>query len=78
MTTTTVQTKEDTALSFLRTTLFQYFTKEHFENNQGITISDSEWERFVDECNGVFADACGEMATEVWESNSSDYEFTQN
>ena len=74
-TTTTVETKKDIALDFLSTTLFQFFTKEHFENNQGITIGDSEWERFVDECNGVFADACGEIASEVWEANNSDYEF---
>ena len=62
----------------LKSTLFQYFTKSHFEENENISISDAEWSRFVDGCNDAFADACGEIATEVWESNNHNYTYTQN
>ena len=48
------------------------------EENENISISDAEWSRFVDGCNDAFADACGEIATEVWESNNHNYTYTQN
>ena len=69
---------ENQAQEFLTETLFQYFTKAHFESNQGIAISDDEWYRFVDDCGTYFADACGEIATDIWEQNKDDYEHTKN
>ena len=71
MTTTSIGTD-------LTDTLYQFYTKSHFENNQGIIISDDEWNRFVEECGDVFANACGDIATEVWEANNNDYAYSQN
>ena len=78
MTTMTTQTKEDTAPSFLRTPLSRCFTKEHFQKNQGITISDEAWARFIDECGDIFVSNALELIEEIWDANKGEYEYTEN
>ncbi len=57
----------------LSNTLFQYFTREHLENNLETTISEAKWEWFLDTFQSDFASACGDLANELWEENESDF-----
>lgn len=58
----------------LTNTLYQYYTREHMEKNLDTTISEEKWEWFLDECGTDFANACGDLATELWEENEHDYQ----
>ena len=46
--------------------LYQWIEKEHMEQNTGKTISDEEWEQFVNDCQDAFADAVSLLAIEWW------------
>ena len=67
-------TSEDCAHEFLSDKLFQYFSKEHFEQNTGLSVSDEKWSWFVETCGSVFGEACIELASDIWNTNESEYE----
>ena len=56
-------------------TLWQYIKKEHMEANTGQTITDEEWELFVDRLQSAFADEVSQLACGFWNDyDPSDWE----
>ena len=47
-------------------TLWQYIMKEHMESMTGQTITDEEWELFVDRMQDAFAGEVSRLAHEFW------------
>lgn len=47
-------------------TLWQTIEKEHMEANAGESITDEEWEMFVNRLQNAFADEVSELALEFW------------
>ena len=46
--------------------LWQAIEKEHMEANAGVSITDEEWEMFVDALQDAFADEVSLLALEFW------------
>ena len=44
------------------------------ENNLDTTISEDKWEWFLETCGTDYANACMDLANELWEENEHDYE----
>ncbi len=57
---------EEKIWELLEGCLWQYITKEHMEVNTGQTITDEEWELFVERIQNPFADEVSQLATEFW------------
>ena len=50
----------------LKNTLWQYITNEHMEANTGQTITDEEWELFLDRMHDAFGNEVSQLATDYW------------
>lgn len=46
--------------------LWQHLEKEHMEEMTGQTITDEEWELFVDRKQDAFAEDVSELARRIW------------
>ena len=49
-----------------RDALWQVITKEHMERNLKATISDEEWEAFIERFQSPFAEEVSELAISYW------------
>jgi len=53
-----------------RNALWQVITKEHMEQNVGESITDEEWEAFVEQFGSAFSEEVSELANEYWREKS--------
>ena len=54
--------------------LYQFYTKEDFEKNNHVKLTDKQWSDFIEDKQNDFAENCGAVASDLYAFGSTAYD----